>query len=130
MATRVRFSSTSGTRSAIVPSATTSVKGRSASGTSTRLAARLQQRMRELEGDADAGELRERRPGSLGLDDDAVRQRALDLVVVGDDDVHAELVRPGHLVARADAAVDRHEQLDALGGELLDGRGAGRRSPR
>ena len=61
-------------------------------------------------------------PGELRGDHDALRQRALDLVVVGDDDVHAELVRPGDFVAGADAAVDGDEQLDALAGELLDRR--------
>ena len=52
---------------------------------------------------------------------DAVRQRALHLVVIGDDDVHAELAGARHLGARVDAAVDGDEQLDAGGGELLDG---------
>ena len=91
-----------------------------------RLRGLFEQRVRKLEGDADAGELRARVAGQLGSDDHAVRRRALHLVVVGDDDVHAELAGARHLGARVDAAVDRDEQLDAAGGELLHG---GRRDP-
>ena len=91
-----------------------------------RLRGLLEQRVRQLEGDADPGELRARVAGQLGSDDDAVRRRALHLVVIGDDDVHAELAGASHLGARVDAAVDRDQQLDAGGGELLDGR---RRDP-
>ena len=82
--------------------------------------------MRELEGDADAGELRARVAGKFGRHDDAVRRRALHLVMIGDDDVHAERAGTGHLGARADAAVHRDEQFDAAGRKLFDG---GRRDP-
>ena len=54
----------------------------------------LEQRVRQLEGHADAGEVAARVRAELGRDDDAVGQVALELVVVGDDDVHAERLRP------------------------------------
>ena len=47
--------------------------------------------VRKLEGDPDPGKLRARVAGQFRGDDDAVGRRALHLVMIGDDDVHAEL---------------------------------------
>ena len=83
----------------------------------------LEQSVRELEGDADAGETGEGVAGQLGRDDDAGRELAGQLVMVGDDDVHAELLRQPHLLDRVDAAVDGDQQTHAVGRQLLDGGG-------
>ena len=58
--------------------------------------------------------------GRPGGDDGAVRQRLSRAVVVGDDDVQAELLRPTHLVDRSDAAIDGEHEVDAVLGEALD----------
>ena len=79
----------------------------------------LEQRVGELEGDAHTGEMRAGIAGQLGCDHDALGQRSFDLVMVGDDDVHAERARQRDFVPRADAAVHGDEQLDAGGGEFL-----------
>ncbi len=50
-------------------------------------------------------------------------------VVVGDDDLDAELPRARHLGDGGDPAVDGEDQPDALGGEALDGVGRRGRSP-
>ena len=79
--------------------------------------------MRQLEGDADAREVPARIRAQLGRDHRAGGELALELVVVGDDDVHAERLRLRHLCPGVDAAVDGDEQLDAGAGELVDRRG-------
>ena len=109
--------------SATVPMATMSVKGlqlqRDLDGVAA--AGRLdEQRVRELEGDAHAGQVRVRVARQPRRDDDALREVALDLVVVGDHDVHAELAGAGDLGPRVAAAVHGDQQLDPLAGEVLD----------
>ena len=81
--------------------------------------------MRQLEGDADAGEMGAWVAAHLRGEHDAVGQRALHLMMVGDDDVHAQLSGARHFVPRRDAAVDGDQQAHAGGGELFD-----RRRPR
>ena len=50
------------------------------------------------------------------------RQLVVRLVVVGDDQVDAELARPPRRFDAADAAVDGNDQRDAVGVQPLDGR--------
>ena len=109
-----RFSSTSGTTSAIVASATRS-RWLSRSGAAERL--------RELVDDAGAAELRERvvgraawrRSDSPGSD---VRRP----VVVGDDHLKAEPLGLVDLVGRGDTAVDGEDEAVALFGDALQRR--------
>ena len=109
-----RFSSTSGTTSAIVARATRSA-------------------CRAIAGDRGRGapapslattpvpQSRERVVGRPRGDDRALRQLAAGPVVVGDDHVDAEPARrPRPLLDGGDAAVHREDQLHALLGEPLD----------
>ena len=77
--------------------------------------------MSKLERDADAGETGEGVAWELGRDDDARRELAGQLVMVGDDDVHAQLLGQQHLLDCIDAAVDGDEQAHTVGRKLLDG---------
>ncbi len=79
----------------------------------------FQERVRQLEGHADAGEVAAGIRAELGRDDGAGGQVALELVVVGDDDVHPERLGLGHLCASVDPAVDRDQELDPGGGQLV-----------
>ena len=80
----------------------------------------------QLERYADAGQLR----GRLGLvpavridERGGLRQLGFALVVVGDDQINAELAAQRGLFICRDAAVDRHDQLHALLFERVDGDG-------
>ena len=98
MAARLRFSSSSGTTSATVPTATTSRYGPQGERQLDAVVATVfEQRVGQLEGHADAGQVRERVAAQLGVDDDALRELADRFVMVGDDHVEAqrrERVRP------------------------------------
>ena len=114
-----RFSPTSGTRSATVASATRSSSRSSSAGSRP---AAVEQRLRELVGDARRAEV-----GGVAADrrvhDRAVGQLVARAVVVRDDHVHAELRAQRDLGRRADAAVGRDQQRGA-------GRGAAPRRVR
>ncbi len=58
---------------------------------------------------------------AFGIDHrDRVRQRALGLVVVGDDQIDAEFPRPARRLRPTDPAVDRHDDVDLVGVEPID----------
>jgi hypothetical protein len=81
------------------------------------------QRLHELERDAHAGQVLVgiRTVVPLGIDDrDGIRQIAVGLVVVGDDEIEAQLARASRRVGAADAAVHGDDDLDALGVEPLE----------
>ena len=83
------------------------------------------QRLHELQRHANAGEVLVGVGAivPLGIDHgDRVRQRALGLVMVGDDEVDPQLSRPLGRVVPADAAVDRHDDVDLVGMESIDRR--------
>ncbi len=85
----------------------------------------LAQRLDQLQRHADAGQMLVRiaAVGPLGIDDgEGARQFAVGLVVVGDDEVEAELGGPARRVGRADPAVHRHQHLRPLGVQAIDGR--------
>ena len=78
----------------------------------------------ELEGDAHAGQpgVRIAAVRAVGVDDrDRVGKLLLALVVVGDDEVDAELSAQLRLVVGRDSAVHRDDQIDLLAAELADG---------
>ena len=59
----------------------------------------------------------------LGVDHgERVGQRAFGLVVIRDDEIDAQLARAPRGVGAADAAVDRHDHVDLVGVETIDGR--------
>ena len=104
-----RFSPTSGTTSASVPMAAILTNA----GSHLRLAGALAQRLHQLQRDADAGEVLVgiRAVVALGIDHrERRRQRAFGLVVIGDDQIDAELARAQRRLGAADAAVDRDDQ--------------------
>ncbi len=89
-----RFSPTSGTTSASVPMAAILTNA----GSQLLLPGLLAERLHELERHADAGQVLVgiRAVGALGIDDrERLRQLDVGLVVVGDDEVDAELARRG-----------------------------------
>ena len=60
---------------------------------------------------------------ALGVDDgERRRQLGVRLVMVGDDQIDAELARAPRRVGAADAAVDRDDQRDAVGVQPIDRR--------
>ena len=121
MAARLRFSSSRGTTSATVPTATTSRYGPQRERQLDAVVAPVfEQRVGQLERHADAGQVGERIAPQLGVDDDAVGQLPDGLVVVGDDHVEAELAGVLDLGVRADPAVDRYDEAGAGGGELVE----------
>ena len=114
-----RFSPTSGTTSASVPMAAILTKA----GQPLLLPVRGAERLHELQRDADAGEVLVgiRAVVPLRVDDgERRRQRRARLVVVGDDEVEPELARAQRRFHAADAAVDRDDQLRALGVQPID----------
>ena len=113
-AASARFSSTSGTTSAIVARATRS-SVRSTAGWSSPSSARASVwttpvPQRSAHGYAD---------GLVATMGQSGR-RLTRPVVVGDDHVEPELARAGDLVDRGDPAVDGEHEVDAVRGELLD----------
>ena len=115
----MRFSPTSGTTSASVPIDGDLHEGRQP----RRLARSRAERLHQLQRDADAGEILVRIGAvvALRIDDRArIRQLGVRLVMVGDDQIDAELTRPARRLRRADAAVDRDDQLHAFGVQAID----------
>ena len=83
------------------------------------------QRLHQLQRDADAGEVlvRIRAVVALRVDDrQRRRQLGVRLVVVGDDQIDAELARAPRRVGAADAAIDRDDERHAVGVQPLDRR--------
>jgi hypothetical protein len=83
------------------------------------------QRLDQLQGDADAGQVLVGIGAVVALRVDHCqrrRQRRVGLVMVGDDQVDAELARPHCRLDAADPAVDRDDQLDAVRMQPFDGR--------
>ncbi len=116
-----RFSPTSGTTSASVPMAAILTKP----GSQLVAAGAAAERLHQLQRDADAGEVLVgiRAVVPLRVDDgERGRQLGVRLVVVGDDQIDAELAGAPRGVGAADAAVHRHDQRDALGVQPLDRR--------
>ena len=71
------------------------------------------QRLHQLQRDADAGEVlvRIRAVVPLRIDDrQRRRQSCVGLVMIGDDQVDAQLARPPRGIGAADAAVDRDDE--------------------
>ena len=89
------------------------------------------ERLHQLQRDADAGQVLVRIGAVVPLRvDDGERRRQLGvrLVVVGDDQIDAELARAPGRVGAADAAVDRDDERDAVGVQPLDAPPAAGRS--
>ena len=83
------------------------------------------ERLHQLQRHADAGQVlvRIRAVVPLRVDDgERRRQLGVRLVVIGDDQVDAELARAARGVGAANAAVDRHDERDAVGVQPLDRR--------
>ena len=99
-----RFSSTSGTTSAIV------ARRDEVEVAARNLGIDAEQSLPELVDDAGSAELGERVLGRTGRHDGAVRQRLARPVVVGDDDVEAAFPRLGHLGDGRDPAVDGEDE--------------------
>ncbi len=117
-----RFSPTSGTTSASVPIAATFTKA----GSQRVLPGARAQRLHQLQRDADARQVLVRVGAVVPLrvdDRERRRQLAVGLVVVGDDQVDAELARAACRLRAANAAVHRDDHRDALGVQPLDRRG-------
>ena len=115
----MRFSPTSGTTSATVPIAA-SLRN---AGSHFSPVEPLTQRLDDLERDADARQVLVRigAVGTLRVDHrERRRQLRLRLVVVGDDEVDAELAGPARRLGTADAAVHRHDHAHAIGVQALD----------
>ena len=86
----------------------------------------LAERLDELEGNADAGEVLVRvwTIRTLGIDDrEGRRQRDVRLVMVRHHEVEPELARPRSGRTAPDATVDRHHHADLLSRESRDGAG-------
>ena len=82
------------------------------------------ERLHQLQRDADAGEVLVRIAAvvSLRIHHRArIGQLVVRFVMVGDDQVDAELAGAARRFRRADAAVDRDDQLHAFGVEAIDG---------
>ena len=87
------------------------------------LAGALAERLHQLQGDPDAGEILVRIPavGALRVDHrQGGRQCALRLVMIGDDEIDAELARAQGRLAGANAAVDRDDELHAFAMQAID----------
>ncbi len=82
------------------------------------------ERSRELVGDGRAAQLGKRVVRGPRAHPQRVGELRAGLVVVGDDDVHAELPGPGDLRDRGDAAIDGDQEADTGLRKLLD-RGGG-----
>ena len=122
-----RFSPTSGTTSASVPIAATLMKP----GSQLSRSGCAAQRLHQLQRDADAGEVLVGIAAVVPLRVDhrqRRRQLGVRLVMVGDDQIDAELARAPRRVGAADAAVDRDDQRHAVGVQPLDRRPAAGRS--
>ena len=116
-----RFSPTSGTTSASVPMAAILMNPGSQL-LASRLAA---ERLNELQRHADARQMlvRIRAVVALRVDHgERRRQLGVGLVMVGDDQIDAELARAARGLGAADAAVDRDDERDAVGVQPIDGR--------
>ena len=116
-----RFSPTSGTTSASVPMAAIFTNP----GSQLSRPGRAAERLHELQRDADAGKVfvRVRAVAPLRVDDrQRQRQLGVRLVVVGDDEVEAELARPARRLGAPDAAIHRDDQRDAFRVQPLDRR--------
>ena len=116
-----RFSPTSGTTSASVPSAAILTKP----GSHLPLPARVQSACTSFSATPTparclSGYVQSWRLGLMTAT--RVGQRALGLVVIGDDEIDAELARPPRGVGAANAAVDRHDDVDLLGVQPIDRR--------
>ena len=83
-------------------------------------AAVFEQRVGQLEGHADPGQMRERIASQFGVDDNTVGDPPDRLVVIGDDHVEAELTGTGDLGVGADPAVDGDDEAGAGAGELVE----------
>ena len=102
-------------------------------GSHARPVGALAERLDELQRDADAGEVLVRIGAvvALGVDHgQRRRQRAVGLVMIGDDEVDAEVARALRGLGAADAAVDRDDQPHAFGVQAIDRRPAAGRSRR
>ena len=105
-----RFSPTSGTTSASVPMAAILTNA----GSQRRVPGLRAQRLHQLQRDADAGQVLVGIGAVVPLRVDhrqRLRQLGVGLVVVGDDQIDAELARAARRLGAADAAVDRDDQL-------------------
>ena len=83
------------------------------------------ERLHQLQRDADAGQVLVGIGAVVPLrvdDGERRRQLGVGLVVVGDDQIDAELARAPRRLGAADAAVDRDDQRDAVGVQPLDRR--------
>ena len=81
------------------------------------------QRLNELQGDADARQvfIRIAAVVALGVDHrQRVRQIAVRLVMVGDDEIDSEFARASGCLGGANSAVDRNDERHALGVQPLD----------
>ena len=116
-----RFSPTSGTTSASVPMAATLMKP----GSQLSRPARRHKRLHQLQRDADAGQVLVGIGAVVPLRIDhrqRRRQLRVRLVMIGDDQIDAELARAPRRLGAADAAIHRHDQRDAVGVQPLDRR--------
>ena len=84
----------------------------------------LQQRLRELVGDAGGAQVRARVAVDARVHERRVRQHAVGArrVMVGDHDVHPQRAGERDLLDRGDRAVDRDQQVGPARGQLLDRR--------
>ena len=117
-----RFSPISGTTSASVPMAAILTNA----GSHLRLAGAAAERLHQLERDADAREVLVRVGAVVPLrvdDCERRRQLAVRLVVVGDDQIDAELAGAPRRLGATDAAVHRDDHRHAVGVEPVDRRG-------
>ena len=115
-----RFSPTSGTTSASVPIAATLTKP----GTQRGSAGAAAERLDELQRDADAGEVLVRVGAVVALrvhHRDGVGQLDVGLVVVGDDEIDAELAGAARGRGAADAAVHRDDDPRAIRLQAIEG---------
>jgi len=89
-----------------------------------RLAGAVAERLHQLERDADAGQVLVGIAAVVALRVDhgkAIGQIGIRLVVVGNDQVDAQVAGPARRLGAADAAVDRDDQLHPFGVQAIDG---------